>query len=305
MSKRITRKPYFTTFFALLLIFFLVSCQSTPTLEHFSLNDGALYVIAEDLENEVTGPENTEEDASYKYIFFRLYNPEYSNPLYIANLLKGGIDATHIDDTPNVSHASINFSLDDDFYGLSMGGKYQLKKESCVNPITNDYMKNCDPAKSEQITYALKVSPQEYEDAKAFVEYYSKEPKLRYKASINFRMAMFSIKRKYFTKAEKQQFGSITYKKNVKNKHFSPENAQKIEKNFVCSTFVGCVLYNTVPEVQTYFDENDIKYDYLNVPDVAAIPGVFPLFYSNWNDYQKAAQDFVAKYPEFKEYLNN
>ena len=303
MSKRITRKPCFTTFFALLLIFFLVSCQSTPTLEHFSLNNGATYVVAEELEDEATTSENLQNNASYKYLFFRLYNPEYRNPLYIANLLKGGIDATHIDDTPNVSHASINFSLEDDFYGLSMGGKYQLKRESCVNPKTNDYMKNCDPIKSEQITYALRVTPQEYDDAKALVEFYANDTRLKYKASINFRMAMFSIKRKYFTKAEKQQFGQITYKKSAKNKHFSLENTQKIEKNFVCSTFVGFVLYNTVPAVQAYFDEYDIKYDYLNVPDVAAIPGVFPLFYSNWNDYQKAALDFVEKYPEFKEYL--
>ena len=274
-------------------LFLLVSCKSTPTLDHISLNKGDFYVVTDELEQK-------SEDG--KYIFFRLYNPEYSNPLYIANLLKGGLNATHIKDTPNVSHASINFSLNDDFYGLSLGGKYQLKHESCMHPETNDYMKHCDPKRSEQITYALKVSEQEFEDAKKFVEFYANDTRLKYKSSINFRMARFSIKRKYFTKEEKQQFGSITYKKNVKNKHVSLETDQKIEKNFVCSTFVGFVLYNNVPAVADYFDEKEIKYEYLNVADVAAIPGVEPLFYSTWEDYDLAVADFVEKFPEFKKY---
>ena len=51
--------------------------------------------------------------------------------------------------------------------------------------------------------------------------------------------------------------------------------------------------------------ENNIKYEYLNVADIALIPGIIPLFYSNWDTYLDAAQAFVAEYPEFKEYLNN
>ena len=65
---------------------------------------------------------------------------------------------------------------------------------------------------------------------------------------------------------------------------------------------MGFVLYNNVPAVADYFDEKEIKYEYLNFADVAAIPGVEPLFYSTWEDYDLAVADFVEKFPEFKKY---
>ena len=289
------------------LLLLLTSCRTTRTLDYISLNKGDFYVVNDDME--ATEPDKAHSDttgnAPCKYIFFRLYNPEYNNPLYIANILKGGLKATQIDDTPNVSHASLNFTLNDDFYGLSLGGKYQLTAESCENPKSNKYMKNCDAKRSEQITYALKVTPEEFENAKHFTEFYANYTKLKYKSSLNFGMALFSIKRKYFTKEEKQRFGSVTYSKKAKNRHISLENEQNLEKNFVCSTFVGYVLYNNVDEVAAFFDEKDIKYSYLNVADIAEIPGVVPLFYSTWADYDKAALAFVEKYPEFREYLTS
>ncbi len=289
-------------FFIYSLFFLLISCKTTRTLDHISLNNGDFFVVADDLEFEELDTDNP------KYIFFRLYNPEYNNPLYIANILKNGLKATQIPETPNVSHASINFTLDDNFYGLSLGGKYQLSPESCVNPKSNKYMKNCDPKRSEQITYALRVTEQEYEDTKRFVEFYAKNTKLKYKSSINFGMALFSIKRKFFTPEENQQFGNVIYKKAATNKHVSYEtleNDENIETDFVCSTFVGYVLYSNVDEVSDFFDEKDIKYEYLNVSDIAEIPGVVPLFYSTWADYDKAALSFTEKFPEFKQYFNN
>ena len=73
----------------------------------------------------------------------------------------------------------------------------------------------------------------------------------------------------------------------------------------MCSTFVGYVLYNNVESVSSFFDDNNIKYEYLNVTDISLIPGMTPLFYSNWDTYPEAAQAFVEEYPEFSEYLTN
>ena len=165
-------------------------------------------------------------------------------------------------------------------------------------------MKNCNPKKSEQVTYALKVTEEQYNNAKKFVEYYANGTSIKYQASLNFKIAMFSIKRKFFTSRKKQNFGYVVYPK-AQNKHVSTEEEMANQKKFVCSTFVGYVLYNNVEDVSQFFDERNIKYDYLCVTDIAYIPRVVPLFYSTWDNYMEAVTNFVEEYPEFKQYLNN
>ena len=286
----------------LLFAFFIQSCKTTRSLAKESIEPNAPidapFIVAHDIVfPEIEGP--------HKYIFFRLYNPAYKNPLYIANILKGGISITKTENVPDLSHASMNFSLDDNYYGLSLGGEYQLAEEECAVPQNNKYMKNCDPERSEQITYALQVSEEEYEKTKEFVSKYVKSTDINYAASLNFKIALFSIKKKFFTPKDHQKFGTIIYPEAASNKKVDLDQDEEILNNFVCSTFVGYVLYNNVESVSDFFDENNIKYEYLNVADIALIPGIIPLFYSNWDTYLDAAQAFVAEYPEFKEYLNN
>ena len=220
-------------------------------------------------------------------------------------MLKGGISITRTGDVPDVSHAAINFSLNDNYYGLTLGGEYQLAEEECALPQNNKYMKNCDPEKSEQITYALKVSEEEYEKAKVFVDHYVNSTDIKYTSSLNFKIAIFSIKKKFFTPKENQKFGSIIYPDDANNFKVEQDEDFDTQNNFVCSTFVGYVLYNNVESVTNFFDENNVKYEYLNVSDIALIPGMTALFYSNWDNYKEAAQAFVAEYPEFAEYLTN
>lgn len=258
--------------------------------------DDSTFIVAHD----VVFPET---EGEYKYIFFRLYNPIYKNPLYIANILKGGINSTRMNNDPEVSHASINFSLNDNYYGLALAGEHQLSPEECVIPESNEYMKKCDPEKSEQITYALKVTEEEYEQTKAFVEHYAQSTDLKYASHLNFKIAIFSIKKKFFTPREHKQFGSVNYPSDSENKKVDIKNSKKVPNDFVCSTFLGYVLYNNVESVSNFFDENNIKYEYISVTDIALIPGITPLFYSNWSNYEEAARKFVDEYPEFAEYL--
>lgn len=292
------KKQKFSFTFIIIFLLLFIGCKTTNTL-------GSNFVETEDhyiFGNDISFSDDIGED--YKYIFFRLYNPEYSNPLYIANILKGGLAITNTDDVPELSHSAISFTLDDNFYGLTFGGKYQLAPEACERPKDNKYMRNCDPTKSEQITYALKVTPEEYENTKEFVEKYAEDTKLKYASLINVKLALFFIKQKFFVSKKYQAFGSRKYPKSVKNKKINIDN-DKREYNFVCSSFLGYALYNNVESVANYFDENNIKYEYLNVTDLALIPGMVPLFYSNWADYTETAKAFVEKYPEFKEYLTN
>lgn len=302
MFKKISKNHY-SLIFIFLIAFSFQSCQSTRSLAKESIQadapDDSTFIVAHDIVFPEIGK-------NYKYIFFRLYNPAYKNPLYIANILKGGISITKTEDVPDLSHASINFSLDDNYYGLTLsGGDHQLAEEECALPQNNEYMKNCDPTKSEQITYALKVTEEEYEKTKAFVEHYFVTSNIKYATSLNFKIALFSIKKKFFTPKEHQQFGTVIYPEDTYNKKVDLENEDDLQRNFVCSTFVGYVLYNNVESVSNFFDENNIKYEYLNVSDIALIPGIIPLFYSNWDNYLEAAKAFVEEYPEFAPYLSN
>ena len=91
------------------------SCKTTKSLAKESIEPNAPldapFIVAHD----VVFPDL---EGNYKYIFFRLINPAYKNPLYIANLLKGGISITKTENVPDLSHASMNFSLNDNYYGL-------------------------------------------------------------------------------------------------------------------------------------------------------------------------------------------
>ena len=277
-------------------------CKTTRSIAKETIEpnapDDAPFIVA----HNVVFPEI---EGNYKYIFFRLYNPAYKNPLYIANVLKGGISITRTENVPDVSHASINFSLDDNYFGLKLGGEFPLEVEECTIPDNNEYMKKCDTEKSEQIAYALKVTEEEYEKTKAFVEHYVNSDNVKYNTALNFKIALFSIKRKFFTPKENQQFGSLIYPEDVYNQKVNLDDDADTPNLFVCSTFVGYVLYNNVESVSKFFDENNIKYEYLNVSDISMIPGITPIFYSNWDNYLEAASAFVAEYPEFSEYLTN
>ena len=276
------------------------SCKTTRSIAKETIEpnapDDAPFIVA----HNVVFPEI---EGNYKYIFFRLYNPAYKNPLYIANVLKGGISITRPENVPDVSHASINFSLDDNYFGLKLGGDFPLEVEECTIPDNNEYMKKCDKEKSEQITYALKVTEEEYEKTKQFVEHYVNSDNVKYNTALNFKIALFSIKRKFFTAKENQQFGSLIYPEDVYNQKVNLNDDTDTPSLFVCSTFVGYVLYNNVESVSKFFDDNNIKYEYLNVSDITQIPGIVPLFYSNWDTYNDAAKAFVEEYPEFSDYL--
>ena len=238
----------------------------------------------------------------YKYVFLRIYNPVYSNPFYIANILKGGIKITLVTDD-DYSHSAINFSLDDNFYGLTSGGKYQLARESCVRPKENKYMKHGNPKKSTQVTYALKVTPYEYEYLREFVKLYEESPDVRYSVFVNFQIGFFIIDRKFFTSKEKQQFGDVKYPKSSISKKKQSEYTY-VENHFVCSTFIAYAFENCIEKIGEWFKKHNVNYRYVNVPDLIYIPGMTKLFSSTWEDYEYAALQFVEEYPEFSDYLN-
>lgn len=240
-----------------------------------------------------------------RYIFIRLYDPNYSDPLYIANLLQGGIALTEVN-PENVSHASIGFDLSDYFFGLTSGGRYNLKIERCTDVASNDYMSKCDPVKSIQSTYAIAVTQEEYEKAYNLILKNLNNKQLKYAAVQNVRIAGYSVRRKFFTEEEQQQLGS----EQLEDKLYDAKKTFKeyvksplADKRFVCSSFVAWVLDNSVERVSNFFDAHKTNYKFITPSDLPHIDGVEFLFSSTWADFDNAAKEFAEKNPDFEAYL--
>ena len=279
--------------FGILLFSFITlwGCKSVQTVENTPVVPN--FVIEDDVSFR-------EIDEPYKYLFLRLYDVSYINPFYIANVLKFGINLTDVNNN-EATHAAINFSLNDDFYGLTSGGEYQLAKESCLDTKANKFLKKCDPEESSQITYAIKVTEEEFEKAQDMVESYAENPDVKYDAGINFKIANFAAKRKWHTDEENQSMEKMVY---PKEKDRSKGDPNWVETKFVCSSFVAYILKENIGYVGNWFKENDINYQYVVVSDIPNIPGVERLFSSDFPQYEMAAEAFVEKYPEFNEYYD-
>lgn len=274
--------------------FYFSSCKTTK------VDDEQVPPIPYLIEDEL---HFSEKEEPYKYIFLRLYNPNYKNPFYIANFLKSGInftESTHFE----LSHASINFSLDDNYYGLTLNGEYNLERESCNDIYNNEYMIRCNPVTSEQITFAIRVTETEYENTKKMLEQYYESGNVKYHTTDNFLMALFLTKRKYFTRKCKRNLENLNYPRSFlrERKNADPNY---IENDFVCSTFIAYLLSKNVAEIRTWFIEHNVNYNYINVTDLPYIPGVVPLFYSTWDNYLYTTKLFIEQHPEFAEYLSN
>ncbi len=272
--------------YLLCLSIFVIGCTSTK-LDRQLAETSLHYLIEENL---TLDPPSK----NYQYIFLRLYDPKYSDPLYIGNLLKAGIAITEVGETA-LSHASINTNLSDYYYGLTTGGKFKLDIESCTNIADQKFMGKCNPTTSTQITYALKVTKEEAAKIKKDLETYIVNPKLGYDTFQNFKIGFYEIGRKFFTPKKHRGL----------KKNYLPFVRKKDVKNFVCSTFISYVLINNVPSIAQWFESHHIDYNYIGVSDLAQIPGMVRIFSSTWENYTLAANEFAKSYPEFKQYLNN
>lgn len=214
------------------------------------------------------------------YIFIRLYYPNYNNPLCIENILKKCIN--FVDTNPkSYSHSAIGFDLNDNFIGLTTAKPRDLKIEQCTNINSNLYMYKCNPKTSVQTTYAIKVSKDEYEKARSLVDFFYYED-TEYSIGLNFPLAFFELKRKFFTSRENkklEQIGKEKYKKSYK----------ELSTDFVCSSFVAYILVNSVDAIKTFFDTNNLNYNYIMPSDLISFPGVQKLFTSSWQSYINAA----------------
>ena len=232
------------------------------------------------------------------WIFIRLYQPYYDNPLCIENVLSKCIQ--FVDVNPDYSsHSAIGFSLDDGFYGLtSSNSGHNLYLESCTNSGDNEYMKKCNIYKSVEITYALKVTEEEYKKAKNLVESYYDDTRTCYNINQNVKIAWKAVGRKFFSPKDKQQFAAKPFAT-------SEQTFCEDKYDFVCSSFIAYVLANSVESVHDFFVEKQIDSNYVMPSDLAYIPGVIKLFKTTWVDYNIGAKNVAQTYTCFATYYHD
>jgi len=289
--KKIRKLLHISIIFLLAILSY--GCQTTRTVQIF-----------DDYKEKVTiaAPELAADDQE-AWIFFRLYNPCYSSPLNVTNLLKFGISTTNLSEI-FVSHAAIGFDLNDNFYSVTLGGKQQLKLESCTDTSDNPYMSKCDPATSEQWVYAIKVPRYEYDATLKEVQYFLNNVKVKYSVIQNFPYTAYNIRRKFFVSRKNQNFGNRKLTKRTYNiyKDLMPKEDPR---KFVCSSFMAYVLMHNVGVIRELFIEKNINYRYVVPGDFTVFPGVIKLFYSSWEDYLIAARKFVDENPDFAPYFTD
>ncbi|MBR1638533.1 MAG: hypothetical protein IJ688_04015 [Treponema sp.] len=235
-----------------------------------------------------------------KYVFIRLYNPEYEHNLP-AKLLQKGQDITNVSEI-KASHAAIGFDLKDSFYGLTLGGKYDLKIEQCTDINSCEYMQTCNPLASFQYTFALPVTAEEYDDVKKMVENYYNSHEVKYAVFHNFPVAVYCLQRKLPLPGFPTVVDYENFKDNLEKKLLNKKTTRLKEK-FICSTFCTYVLMHCVPRISKYFNDRAINYDFITPSDLPELPGIKLIFSSNWSDFKKAAAEYAADHPEFKPYL--
>lgn len=288
------------TVFAVIFALFESNCRSTlvertvdeTTALELGLDKGdnvfQIY-ISEELKQALTQDH---------WIFIRLYQPYYDNPLCIENVLSKCIQ--FVDVNPDYSsHSAIGFSLDDGFYGLtSSNSGHNLYLESCTNSGDNEYMKKCNIYKSVEITYALKVTEEEYKKAKNLVESYYDDTRTCYNINQNVKIAWKAVGRKFFSPKDKQQFAAKPFAT-------SEQTFCENKYDFVCSSFVAYVLANSVESVHDFFVEKQIDSNYVMPSDLAYIPGVIKLFKTTWVDYNIGAKNVAQTYTCFATYYHD
>ena len=288
------------TVFAVIFALFESNCRSTlvertvdeTTALELGLDQGdnvfQIY-ISEELKQALTQDH---------WIFIRLYQPYYDNPLCIENVLSKCIQ--FVDVNPDYSsHSAIGFSLDDGFYGLtSSNSGHNLYLESCTNSGDNEYMKKCNIYKSVEITYALKVTEEEYKKAKNLVESYYDDTRTCYNINQNVKIAWKAVGRKFFSPKDKQQFAAKPFAT-------SEQTFCEDKYDFVCSSFVAYVLANSVESVHDFFVEKQIDSNYVMPSDLAYIPGVIKLFKTTWVDYNIGAKNVAQTYTCFATYYHD
>ena len=221
------------------------------------------------------------------YVFIRLYDCVYKNKLSPGAILDKGIKlvSTEIESLNlKYNHASINYNLNDMFYGLTAaGGDFSLKFETCGSKekTGNVFIDSCDKTTSKFSIFYSEIS---YSDFKKLCNILNaSKDTVKYDCFLNIRVSTHLIIEK------------------IKNMFFKKSNEtlkSTFSKYQVCSTFCAFVL-KQLSKFEKYISDEKV-YD----PDSLVNKlHLTHLCSGTWNEYNDKIKDVISKNKQMKEYF--
>lgn len=272
-------------------------------MNKITINDkcGNLICSVETDEMLKSGFEKTDE--ATEYVFCRLYDVVYKPSWIAMTLLKYQIYLLKAAKNGHrYAHASINYSLRDNFVGLTFGGKTQAKEESCVNTGTNRYMDMCDPAKSKFSIVAIPVTMAEYNRIRAAINNAKGNSELKYDTLQIYGVPFYAIRGK--ASLESINSISLTEKRSTESES-APTASEVFESHkFVCSSFCFYILSRCSNRIKHYLHEKKISVRGLPPNAITEIPTSKIVASGYWNEYDKRIKELLKRRPEFEKYYN-
>lgn len=242
--------------------------------------------------------------ASESFVFLRLYDVIYDKPLRPGNFLRKPIRmfGKAPDGTAYVHSAISTVLKDDSFVGLSLSdNKNMARLESVQNLQMNDYMSTINGSKSRCVVLAVPCSKIERKGIGELLDYAKKEDS-------GF---IYGI-----TKNLTAAFGHMGNAKKLEHSRnfpiefsFDPIPLDRepsevfTKKTFVCSNFITFILDKTVERYRVGFLINGINPMGYTPVDLYYLDNIVELFECNFNDYDKALEEFLEQYPVFSKFM--
>ncbi|MBQ5471989.1 MAG: hypothetical protein IIT58_08320, partial [Treponema sp.] len=205
----------------------------------------------------------------------------------------------------NASHASIGFSLKDDFYGLTLFARPQFKVEHCMEPRKNEYMRQCKISKSIQTVLGLKVTEEEYQNVLDMVSDFLINQNVVYDVSKNFQMALYTTGRKVNSMMTGKKSKPCPY---AEGAEIAPHKIEELDLNkqykFVCSTLISYILYNCVNSYRNYIDLNGLEWNNIGPSDFINFSEFKVMFSSTWIKYNRAAEKYLDSKQALKDFMD-
>ena len=284
------------------LVFIATGCTTTRFTRlntSKSLSDNGYHIF----EDSFTFS-NIEELKNQRFIFLRLYNPVYKRAFSSGSILQAGINIVEVNDI-NASHASIGFSLKDDFYGLTLFSRPQFKVEHCMEPRKNEYMRQCKITKSIQTVLGLKVTEEEYQNVLDMVSDFLINQNVVYDVSKNFQMALYTTGRKVNSMMTGKKSKPCPY---AEGAEIAPHKIEELDLNkqykFVCSTLISYILYNCVNSYRNYIDLNGLEWNNIGPSDFINFSEFKVMFSSTWIKYNRAAEKYLDSKQALKDFMD-
>ncbi len=238
-----------------------------------------------------------------KFLFIRMHHINYNEDgkiLYYWRTLASWMGQSESGDA--YTHTALNYTLKDDFIGITTQGENQVKYERFGSPMENPYFSKIDMDRTSCLVLAIPVSESDWENCKALLEY-SMSPKKNFKFSKTSALSVPFKHRKARKLLKTTDFkNNNDYEKVVLADDYSTYFEK--EYKFACSGYIMKILSTGTSKYNNMFNKNKIKATAYAPSDLLYLDQIQPLFTCRASQYDRAVEEYLKIYPEFSEYFS-